>query len=167
MARPLAGDEIAAIGRALATIRPVDGRLSTREIGGVVVIDDSYNANPRSVRAALAAARETAEGLGARLIVALGDMLELGALAAEMHREAIRDVSNTRPAALIAAGPEMAAAIRAARAAELPRIVHVCGNSREAAAIARGIVHAGDVLLVKGSRGIAMERVIAGLSGDE
>ncbi|HJU28057.1 MAG TPA: UDP-N-acetylmuramoyl-tripeptide--D-alanyl-D-alanine ligase [Candidatus Binataceae bacterium] len=162
LAHPLSGDEIAALGGALESVRAVDGRLSTRALGGVVVIDDSYNANPRSVRAALAAARETADGLGARLIVALGDMLELGELSAEMHRQALRDVVTARPAALIAVGPEMNAAILADRI-EAPAIVHSCADSPDAAAIVRSLARPGDVLLVKGSRGVAMERVIAGL----
>src|SRR6202035_4237435 len=104
--------DLAAIGRALAAVEPVAGRLSTREVAGVIVIDDTYNANPRSVRVALEAARETADGLGTRLIVALGDMLELGALAPAMHAEAVRDLYRARPDACVAVGPEMAAAIR-------------------------------------------------------
>ncbi len=110
--QPLGRTDLAAIARALAAVVPVAGRLSTRAVAGVIVIDDTYNANPRSVRVALEAARETADGLRARLIVALGDMLELGALAPAMHAEAVRDVYRARPDACIAVGPEMAAAIR-------------------------------------------------------
>jgi UDP-N-acetylmuramoyl-tripeptide--D-alanyl-D-alanine ligase len=80
-----------------------------------------------------------------------------------MHREAVRDASNARPAALIAVGPEMGAAVCSASSAELPPIVHICADSREAAGVAREIVRPGDVLLVKGSRGIAMEHVVASL----
>jgi UDP-N-acetylmuramoyl-tripeptide--D-alanyl-D-alanine ligase len=145
----------------------VDGRLRTRKAGGVVIIDDTYNANPRSVRAALAAARETADGLRARLIVAIGDMLELGEFAREMHREAIHDVLSARAAACVAVGSEMAAAVNdCAGAIDSSRqMTVVAADSRAAASLVRDLVRPGDVLLVKGSRGIAMERVIEGLEG--
>ncbi len=81
-----------------------------RALGGLLVIDDTYNANPRSVRAALDAAHESARAPGARLVVALGDMLELGALAPAMHAEVVADVMRLGPAAFIAVGAEMSAA---------------------------------------------------------
>ncbi|HKV54327.1 MAG TPA: UDP-N-acetylmuramoyl-tripeptide--D-alanyl-D-alanine ligase [Candidatus Binataceae bacterium] len=166
-AEPFGRAQIAAMAQALASVGPVEGRLSTREVGGIVVIDDTYNANPRSVRAALEAARETADGLNTRLIVALGDMLELGAVAAEMHAATIRDVAMAGPDQFIAVGPEMRAAIEnleESRRSSFATKPLIAGDSYEAAAIVRGVVRAGDVLLVKGSRGIAMERVIEGLS---
>ncbi len=86
---------------------PVAGRLASTSINGIFVIDDTYNSNPRSIRAALAAAREVADGLSARLVIAMGDMLELGDQSAAAHQEAIRDVMRARPAAFVAVGPEM------------------------------------------------------------
>jgi UDP-N-acetylmuramoyl-tripeptide--D-alanyl-D-alanine ligase len=161
--RALGAVERAALSAALAGVRPAEGRLSTREIAGVIVIDDTYNANPRSVRAAIAAARETADALRARLIVALGDMLELGALSPAMHAEIVRDVIRARPAALVAVGPELAAAVNQETRNPSASIM-LAADSGAAAAIVREIVQAGDVLLVKGSRGIAMERVIEDLT---
>jgi UDP-N-acetylmuramoyl-tripeptide--D-alanyl-D-alanine ligase len=165
-ARPLRREELAAMARALEGVEPVAGRLSTREVADVVVIDDTYNANPRSVRAALAAARETADGLGARLVVAMGDMLELGALAPAMHADVVREIFRARPAACIAVGAEMKAAVRAAEggADGSPPTLLVTADSAEASRVVRGVVRPGDVLLVKGSRGIAMERVIDALA---
>jgi len=169
-ARPLTRVELAALARAFAAVEPVPGRLSTREVAGVVVIDDTYNANPRSVRVALEAARETADGLHARLIVALGDMLELGALASAMHAEAVRDLFHARPDACIAVGAEMGAAVSAIAAAAgradtatapRPPILELAADSTIAASVVRTLVHPGDVLLVKGSRGIAMERILS------
>jgi UDP-N-acetylmuramoyl-tripeptide--D-alanyl-D-alanine ligase len=165
--RPLTRVELAGIGRALAALEPVPGRLATREVGGVVVIDDTYNANPRSVRVALEAARETAHGLQARLIVALGDMLELGSLAAEMHAAAIRELICARPDAAVVVGPEMGNALATNRSASAdgPIKLESANDSAAAAAIVRRLVRPGDVLLVKGSRGIAMEQIIDGLAG--
>jgi UDP-N-acetylmuramoyl-tripeptide--D-alanyl-D-alanine ligase len=184
-ARPLTRTDLAALSRALAEVEPVAGRLATREVGGIVVIDDTYNANPRSVRVALAAARETADGLRARLVVALGDMLELGALAPAMHAEAIRDLYRVRPDAAVAVGPEFAAAVHSLTTANTSRspdsvtkianddalkglahtpMIHLAPDSPAAATLVRSLLHPGDVLLVKGSRGIAMERIIYGLA---
>ena len=106
-AAPLELRELTAIADALAGVQPVAGRLASTSINGIFVIDDTYNSNPRSIRAALAAAREVADGLGARLVIAMGDMLELGEQSATAHQEAIGDVIRTRPAAFIAVGPEM------------------------------------------------------------
>ncbi len=111
-AAPLESRELDAIAAALAGVMPVAGRLASTSINGIFVIDDTYNSNPRSIRAALAAAREVADGLGARLVIAMGDMLELGDQSAAAHQEAIRDVMRARPAAFVAVGPEMNSALR-------------------------------------------------------
>jgi UDP-N-acetylmuramoyl-tripeptide--D-alanyl-D-alanine ligase len=163
--RPLAADELAPIARALESVAPVAGRLQMRALGGLLVIDDTYNANPRSVRAALDAAHESAQAPGARLVVALGDMLELGALAPAMHAEVVADVMRLAPAAFIAVGAEMSAAAAAAGDAgrsggSRVRIASDCGAAAE---IVCALVRAGDVVLVKGSRGIRMERIIEAL----
>lgn len=156
--------DLAAIARALAAAKPVAGRLSTATIRGVVVIDDTYNSNPRSIRVALSAARELAHGLRARLIVAMGDMLELGAMSAAAHQDTIREIMREQPAAFVAVGPEMRTALASVAGLSLPSNVLVAPDSAAAADLVAGLVRAGDVLLVKGSRGIAMERIIAALA---
>jgi UDP-N-acetylmuramoyl-tripeptide--D-alanyl-D-alanine ligase len=99
--------------------------------------------------------------------MALGDMLELGDLAESMHQGAVRDIFRTRPDACVVVGPEMAAALDAVvRDGDLlprPALLERCADSRAAATIVRRLVRPGDVLLVKGSRGIAMERIIESL----
>jgi len=158
--RPLESRELAATGAALAGVQPVAGRLANTSIRGIFVIDDTYNSNPRSIRAALAAAREVADGLGARLVIAMGDMLELGELSAAAHQEAIRDVMRSHPAAFVAVGPEMnSARAVVSRDAESTEVL-AAPDSIAAARIVAGLIRPGDVLLVKGSRGVAMERVI-------
>ena len=159
-AAPLESHELAAIADALASVQPVEGRLASTSINGVFVIDDSYNSNPRSIRAALAAAREVADGLGARLVIAMGDMLELGEQSAAAHQEAIRDVMRARPAAFVAVGPELSHAREVVSRDANAIDVLTSPDSIAAAKIVARLIQPGDVLLVKGSRGIAMERII-------
>jgi UDP-N-acetylmuramoyl-tripeptide--D-alanyl-D-alanine ligase len=136
--------------------------LQPRTIGDLLVIDDTYNANPRSVRAALEAAYESAQAPGARLVVALGDMLELGELAPEMHAEAAADVMRLAPAAFVAVGAEMSAAAAAPGISGRAGVL-TAADSAAAADLVCALVRAGDVVLVKGSRGIQMERIIEAL----
>lgn len=159
---PLDFQQLRAMERALAGIEPVPGRLAMKTIGGVVLIDDSYNAQPPSVRAGLEAAHEIANGRGARLVLALGDMLELGAMAKAAHAEVIRQVRALKPAVLIAVGAEMCAAVKAAD--HLAGEVRCCAESGEAARILPPLVKSGDVVLVKGSLGIKMGRVVDALN---
>ncbi|MBF6568836.1 MAG: UDP-N-acetylmuramoyl-tripeptide--D-alanyl-D-alanine ligase [Candidatus Binataceae bacterium] len=163
IARPLSRAELERMVSALEAVPPVPGRLNARIIGAIVVIDDTYNANPRSVRVALETASEIAHARKSRLIIALGDMLELGAVSGQMHREAIRDVAAASPAEFIAVGPLVGAAWRAEAGHSSISSVHSFANSLDAAQQITEIVRPGDVLLVKGSRGIAMERLIAAL----
>ncbi len=150
---------LSVVGEALGKVAPVPGRLSPREVDGVLWIDDTYNASPRAVRAALVTARELADLRGGRLVVALGDMLELGALSAESHAAVGREVAGARAAVFVAAGPEMARAAAEARAAGVETVVAVADadGAREALV---GRVAPTDVVLVKGSRGLAMERCL-------
>ncbi|WP_437673451.1 UDP-N-acetylmuramoyl-tripeptide--D-alanyl-D-alanine ligase [Sorangium sp. So ce131] len=150
--------------RAAAGLEPPgDGRLSVLELpGGTVVIDDSYNANPLSMRSSLKTAAEMAEALGKRLVLLLGEMRELGALAAAEHDALGAQVGALRPAALVAVGGEAARIARAAEAAGV-RATFV-GDSDAAAARALEIVERGDLVLVKGSRGIRMERIVHALA---
>jgi UDP-N-acetylmuramoyl-tripeptide--D-alanyl-D-alanine ligase len=161
VARPLTNQDLDAISRELEQVRPVDGRLKLIERDGIFLIDDSYNSNPRSLRAALNTAREIADALNARLMLALGDMLELGALSAEMHTQALRDIATSRPAACILTGPEFRTAINAQPSSHQWK---TASDSVAAGKILADMIERGDVLLVKGSRGIAMERVFAVLA---
>ncbi|HUY18188.1 MAG TPA: UDP-N-acetylmuramoyl-tripeptide--D-alanyl-D-alanine ligase [Candidatus Binataceae bacterium] len=155
--------QLEALARAFEGVEPVSGRLRARTLDGVVVIDDTYNANPRSVRVALATASEIAHARSARLIIALGDMLELGPLSDEMHRQAVRDVAAAAPDQFVAVGPSMGAACQAVLDGTPLLFVRTYPDSREAASAIRAIVRRGDVLLVKGSRGLEMEKLIEAL----
>src|SRR3989475_12606454 len=105
-------DEIA---RGLAGVRPVAGRCVWREAGGIRILDDTYNANPVSVRAALDAVAAR-RGAG-RLVAVLGDMLELGGIADEAHREIGRAVVAAGADELVGVGRLALFAVAAAREA--------------------------------------------------
>ncbi len=159
---PMSQRELRSIAAAFAAIRPVPGRLALSSIRAIHVIDDTYNSNPRSIRAALDAAREVADGLGARLMIAMGDMLELGPLSREAHAASVRDVFNQRPAVFVAVGPEMCAAAATLSASDATRLL-TAPDSSAAATLVASNVRSGDVLLIKGSRGMAMERIVDSL----
>ncbi len=142
--------------RGLEAARPVRGRCVWREAGPVRILDDTYNANPASVRAALAALR-AGRGDG-RALVALGDMLELGDLAAEAHREIGREIAAAGVAEFVGVGPLAGQAVEAAREAGLVGALHTSTFEDTVAHLLKRLAP-GDVLLVKGSRGMRMERV--------
>ncbi|MBI4610409.1 MAG: UDP-N-acetylmuramoyl-tripeptide--D-alanyl-D-alanine ligase [Candidatus Rokubacteria bacterium] len=150
-------DEIAA---GLEAARPLKGRLVWRRAGSIRILDDTYNANPASVRAALAALAP-ARGAG-RLLVALGDMLELGDSAAAAHRDVGRLVAECGAAEFVGVGSLMRHAAEAARDAGLLESRHV-ETFQEAVALLLKRLAPGDTLLVKGSRGMRMERVVDAL----
>ncbi len=163
---PLDHEQLSKMGAALAQIEPVPGRLATREIDGVIVIDDSYNAQPRSVRIGLEAAREVAQRLGSRLIIALGDMLELGDLSTPAHQEVVGEVLVSNPAVFVAIGDETCSAASAAQAnGAAPNCdLRLCKDSDAAAHLIPELVRTGDVLMIKGSRGIKTERIVEALT---
>jgi UDP-N-acetylmuramoyl-tripeptide--D-alanyl-D-alanine ligase len=135
-----------------------------RLAGGVTVLDDSYNANPTATRLALAVlARTTAT----RRVAVLGEMLELGARAIALHEEVGRAAAASGVDLLFAVGGAPAAALaEAAVAAGLPRasVRHVAASDQAAGEVAARVL-SGDVVLVKGSRGIRTDRVVERLKG--
>jgi UDP-N-acetylmuramoyl-tripeptide--D-alanyl-D-alanine ligase len=154
-----------ALARAFATLADErDGRLgATARADGAVIIDDSYNANPGSMRASIAAARELAVANDRRLVLVLGEMRELGGLSKSEHEQLgawLAEPSAKRPVLLGVAGD-------AARLVQVASERGVCARfvatSEEAAVVAAGWVRPGDVVLVKGSRGVRTERVVAAL----
>lgn len=135
-------------------------RFKRLDIGGIEVIDDTYNASPLSVAAAL-------DGLAARpgggqRLAALGDMLELGPDAEAMHRQIGEKAGRSGVMCLFAYGPFAYATIEGARVAGCPHAQTF--DTHEALADAlHDVLKPGDRLLVKGSRGMRMERVIEAL----
>jgi len=137
--------------------QPPAGRGGRLRVGGVTLIDDCYNANPMSMRAALEDLRAAPAG---RRVAVLGDMLELGPREREFHVELGRQARAAGVELLIAVG-RLAQAVGEgyARAARF----HAVPDAATAAKLVRALVGEGDVVLVKGSRGVALERVCQAL----
>lgn len=159
LARQLGGEPAALAAAAPGAFRETNRGGSFR-LGDWTLVDDSYNANPDSMRAALAWLAGAPAG-GKRWAV-LGDMLELGAAGPAAHR-ALGAETAVRGglAGLLACGPLCAELVDAARAGGLAA-EHFADPEALAAALGPRL-GAGDLILVKGSRGMAMERVIAAL----
>lgn len=155
-----AGAGFDAIVEGLQAARPVKGRQVARALpGGNVLVDDSYNANPGSVAAAIA----TLAGDGEAWLV-LGDMRELGPEAAALHAEAGRQARSAGLARVWTTG----ALAREASAAFGDGGRHFDSREALAAALRTALAQARGVrCLVKGSRGSAMDQVVAGLLAGE
>lgn len=140
----------------LAATRLSARRLACLDVRGVTVLDDSYNANPDSMEAALHALR----GLpgGGRRFAVLGRMGELGSHAAEGYRRVGRAAAATMNV-VIAVGPEtadLAAAAEAAGGVEVKRVADTDAAGR----LLREMTRPGDAVVIKGSRSARMERVL-------
>ncbi|MEX0901015.1 MAG: UDP-N-acetylmuramoyl-tripeptide--D-alanyl-D-alanine ligase [Gammaproteobacteria bacterium] len=141
----------------LAEFQPVGGRLLAGPgRGGSRVIDDTYNANPASLRAAL----DVVAGFDGRRWLVLGDMGELGTDAIALHVQAGHDARAAGIDRLFALGPLAAAAAEAFGGGE-----QFSDADTLAAAVARELA-SGTTVLVKGSRTMRLERVVAALTAD-
>lgn len=153
------------IAGALVAVTPTEMRMTRQEIGGIAVYNDAYNANPDAMLASLRAFRELSEG-AARRVTVLGDMLELGDQSAELHAEVGR--------AAVAAGARLAVFVgeASAYAADAARqmvgvgvdVIHVAALDAPGVAEIAAALRPGDVILLKGSRGSRMERLVEALS---
>jgi UDP-N-acetylmuramoyl-tripeptide--D-alanyl-D-alanine ligase len=123
--------------------------------GGVLVLNDCYNANPMSMRAALDDLAVTAPG---RRVAVLGDMLELGDGELALHREIGEYAAAQDVALMITVGPR-AAAMRDGAAGNGATEVHAAGDAAAAAGLLLNLLRDGDTVLVKASRGMRLEVV--------
>ncbi len=147
--------------RGLAAVRPVGRRLRLETLpSGLRLVDDCYNANPASMSAALRTVTALAAP-GGRALAVLGDMLELGAFEAEAHRALGEEAAKAGLAALAAFGPRSRGTAEAARSGGLEAF-HT-EELEPLVAWTKAAVRPGDVLLVKGSRGMKLERLVEAL----
>ena len=129
---------------------------------GFAVINDSYNSNPVALAAMIDLLKNT--GNYRRRILAAGEMLELGPDSAHLHREAGRSAASQGLDCLVAVQGNAAEIVNGALEAGMPASqAHFFPDSSAAAAFVSDVVRPGDLLLVKGSRGVKMERIIEAL----
>ena len=150
-----------------ATLRASDRRGAVHHLrGGVTLIDDSYNSSPAALARALEVLGKTSQAT--RRVAVLGEMLELGAHAEDRHRDSGRRAAGAGLAALFAVGgaPARALADAAVEAGFPPANVACFETSDSAAPAIAAAIRAGDVVLVKGSRGIRTD-VIADRIAEE
>lgn len=164
--RHLVGSALAAIGAAVALGVPMDEaamalatmdapahRMNVRRGADLVVIDDSYNASPAAVIAALA----VLGSVPTRRVAVIGDMLELGALSADAHEAAGQEAAKQTDV-LVGVGDLARTIVSAARAAGL-RDTHAVADRAEALVLLRRILRRGDTVLVKGSHALALDEL--------
>ena len=159
-----AGGDVARAARRLKDVRPLPGRGARRRValdgGAVTVIDESYNANPASMRAAIEVLGANAPGPGGRRIAVLGDMLELGPAAPKLHAELAKALTEARVDLVFTVGPNMAQ-LRAALPVAM-RAGHA-EKSDDIVATVVAAVGADDVVMVKGSLATRVAPVVAAL----
>lgn len=154
-----AGLEMSEIAESLKDFKLPGMRLEVLKIGEYTVLNDAYNANPASMRAALSVLHEMKTS--GRKVFCCGQMLELGERSEIYHRELARKIGNDGIDLLVTVGKYAREMVDEAVAAGLPvKNVFAYANSEEAGRAIGGLIQDGDLILVKGSRGIQMENVI-------
>lgn len=157
-----------ALGGLAEQVQPVPGRLRPLAgIKGSLILDDTYNAAPASVAAGLRALRAFKPGERQdRRIAVLGDMAELGALTEGEHR-AVGRLAAEEADVLVGVGSKMNFALEEARALGLgDGQLFWCADSEEAGRFMDRFIQAGDVVLVKGSQSMRMEKVVEAIMAE-
>ncbi|MDK1375121.1 MULTISPECIES: UDP-N-acetylmuramoylalanyl-D-glutamyl-2,6-diaminopimelate--D-alanyl-D-alanine ligase [unclassified Sinorhizobium] len=163
-AAKLAGADLDQVLASLATMRPEKGRGLQHRLkvgaGRLTLIDESYNANPASMRAAISLLRDAEPPVGGRRIAILGDMLEMGEQAADVHAALAGPIVEAGIADVWLAGPEMAN-LRDALPPEVSVVYREAVDDLTDYALAA--VAAGDVVMVKSSKGTGCARIVQAL----
>jgi len=154
--------DVEAIRLGLESFQPPDMRMEVTQLPtGVTVLNDAYNANPASMAAAL---RTLAASRARRRIAALGEMRELGSTAGDAHEALGAAAAAAELDALYVLGPHAERVRIGAEAAGLAADrITIAASHEELVAQLHATLRTGDVLLLKGSRGAAMEQVLRGL----
>ncbi|MEM7300139.1 MAG: UDP-N-acetylmuramoylalanyl-D-glutamyl-2,6-diaminopimelate--D-alanyl-D-alanine ligase [Pseudomonadota bacterium] len=160
----LAGADLKKSADALADLPAPIGRGQRHHLaiggGSFTVIDESYNANPASMKAALAMLAETAPGAGGRRIAVLGDMLELGVHSDALHEEIAAPLAQSQADHVLLAGPLIKSLV-----SKVPSEIE-CVYKADTPSLApelMGLIRAGDVVLLKASNGLKFNQLIKSL----
>lgn len=142
--------------KGIESFEGVPMRFELKKVKGVTVLSDLYNANPASMEQAI---RELVRLKRSRAIAILGDMLELGSYAIDAHEKMARLIKNLPVDVFVGVGPLMSGVAR-----ELSDKIetYVYNDSDEAMGVISRICREGDTVLVKGSRGMRMEKILEG-----
>ena len=147
--------------KGLAAPPEVDKRMALSSSGGVLLMNDTYNANPNSCAAALRTLADISVQGSSRRIAVLGDMLELGGYSIQEHRKLADLAAGFGLDQLFLFGRETQATLE--RAEELRLVVHHFSDKDELVQALIAILQPGDVILFKGSRGMLMETLVEGV----
>lgn len=156
------GLNLAEISKALKEMAPSKGRTNLiTGIKGVIIIDDTYNSEPESARAALGTVKQMPVIRGARKIAVLGDMLELGSFCEEAHQHIGQTVAKFGMNKLITVGERARDIARGAKQAGMRQDdIFSFGDCELAGKFIQDRIKRGDLVLVKGSQGIRMEKIV-------
>ncbi len=155
------GIAVSSMKEALENIELPSKRMQISKVAGVTILNDCYNANPESTKAALQTMAEIP--VSGRKIVVLGDMLELGPSGGEIHTEIGNAVAQHGADALLGFGPLTRLAVSAFASRAKTRPGHNFDDKNKLVEALNELVEPGDIVLVKGSRGMKMEEIIDGL----
>ncbi len=163
-AAKLIGADLDMAARGLAGLEAPKGRGTRYRLavgsGRMMLIDESYNANPASMRAAIALLRDTPVGDGGRRIAVLGDMLELGSFSAQMHQDLAGPLAEAQTDVVLLAGPEIE--VLDARLEGV--IEHAHRDSAETLLpVLLDTVRPGDAVMIKSSNGIGFSKLVSAL----
>lgn len=140
----------------LDRFQPSSMRQQIERVGEYIVINDAYNASPLSMAGAITTLQQVAAG---RSVAVLGDMLELGDVAIEAHQRIGRTAAQSGVNAVVTVGALAEHIVIAAREAGIKEAV-ACQNHEDAAMALQKILQPGDTILLKGSRGMKMEKIL-------
>ena len=160
----LVGADVGKVAAALATLQAERGRGQRHVLdlpgGPVTLIDESYNANPASMRAALSLLKAASVGQGGRRVAVLGDMLELGSHSEKLHAALAEPVIESGAEVVLLAGPHMAKLADA-----LPKEIKVAyqANADALKPVLADALMPGDAVMIKSSKGIGFSKLVDAL----
>jgi UDP-N-acetylmuramoyl-tripeptide--D-alanyl-D-alanine ligase len=155
------GGELEPARKTMEQVEPGPGRGRILRLkGDILLIDDSYNSNPTALGSVLETLKNTS--IHGRKILVMGDMLELGPQGKTFHYEAGRKAASAGVAMLVGVGPLTRSALESGRRSGIPEIHHESETNRVVDYLS-GRLRSGDLVIVKGSRGVGLDRVVDAL----
>jgi UDP-N-acetylmuramoyl-tripeptide--D-alanyl-D-alanine ligase len=148
------GVSLAEVAERLGSVELPPGRTEMIRLGSSMVMHDAYNSNPASLRAALATVQSLRSGR--RLVLVVGTMLELGPQSERIHQDALQDVTAINPDVIIAVGEFS----KAAKTLSFGGDLILAADADEAGEYLAKLIRGGELILLKGSRGVHLEKVL-------